>query len=410
MLLYAHGLLDPCQPKPKHHPSEFVTDHPFAFGRLVKQAARPLVLVVPLLNWAHPGGAEVFGAGHAHWHALAAPQHLNRLIGEVQAELGRVQGINPPSVGELTIAGHSRAYDFLEPLARRRRDPAMQSDALARLSQVWAFDTTYAGRVSEWLDWLELNPRLQVQLFYRPGTATAPVGDEFYRRQGPRLAVTQVSEKHCQIPATRLPALLQRGGGTLTEQAADQAEETETEDDPAAADPLTTVSRAVQALGSGTGGAAGVLAGLSALGPVELCRLGEDPGLVGALASQLSGADRAAAGAQLARGRISAMSRADIARITAAPAAHRFGVVAGACGHDVLLAHHEAYDRSGTGTVHGNQCGAPARPGRCLPTAPSTSCPCSTRPSPPRACRRSGGPFVAGQRETAAPEDSRAPR
>ena len=361
VLLYVHGLLDPCQPKPEHHPSEFITNHPFAFGRIVQQAARPVVLVVPLLNWAHPGGAEVFGAGHAHWHALAAPQHLNRLIGEVQAELGRVQGINPPSVGELIIAGHSRAYDFLEPLARRRRDPAMQSDALARLSQVWAFDTTYAGRVSEWLDWLELNPRLQVQLFYRPGTATAPVGDEFYRRQGPRLAVTQVSEKHCNIPAARLPALLQRGSGTLPEQAADQAEETETEDAPAAADPLAAVSRAVRALGSGTGGVAGVLVGLSALGPVELCRLGEDPGLVGALASQLSGADRAAAGTQLARGRISAMSRADIARIIAAPAAHRFGVVAGAYGHDVLLAHHEAFDRTGTGTVHGKHCGpAPA--------------------------------------------------
>jgi hypothetical protein len=212
VLLYAHGLLNPCRPKPEHHPSEFVTDHPFAFGRIVKQAARPLVLVVPLLNWAHPGGAEVFGAGHTHWHALAAPQHLNRLIGEVQAELGRVQEISPPSVGELIIAGHSRAYDFLEPLAHRRRDPAMQSDALARLSQVWAFDTTYAGEVSEWLDWLKLNPRVQVQLFYRSGSATAAVGDEFYRRHRPRLAVTRVSEKHCHIPATRLPALLTLSG------------------------------------------------------------------------------------------------------------------------------------------------------------------------------------------------------
>ena len=369
VLLYAHGLLDPCQPKPEHHPSDFITDHPFAFGRIVQRAARPLVLVVPLLNWTHPGGAEAFGAGHPHWHALAAPQHLNRLIGEVRAELGRVQGTSPPSVGELIIAGHSRAYDFLEPLAHRRGDPAMQDDALARLSQVWAFDTTYAGQVAEWVDWLELNPRLQVRLFYRPGSATARVGDEFYRRRGPRLAVTQVSEAHCRIPAARLPALLRRGGEALTGAAADQAERAEPEDTPAAADPLATVSRAVQALGHGAGGAAGVLAGLSALAPVELCRLGEDPGLVGALASQLSGADRTAAGAQLARGRISAMSRADIARITADPAVHRFGVVAGAYGHDALLAHHEACDRTGTGTIHGNHSGVPAPAG-----AVSTDC------------------------------------
>ena len=225
VLLYAHGLLDPCQPKPEHHPSEFITDHPFAFGRIVKQAARPLVLVVPLLNWAHPGGAEVFGARHSHWHALAAAQRINRLISEVQAELGRVQGISPPSVGELIIAGHSRAYDFLEPLAHQRRDPAMQNDALARLSHVWAFDTTYSGQVAEWLDWLELNPRLQVRLFYRPDSATARIGDEFYRRHRPRLAVTQVSEKHCHIPAARLPSLLQRGSAEWPEHAAAQAAE-----------------------------------------------------------------------------------------------------------------------------------------------------------------------------------------
>jgi hypothetical protein len=63
------------------------------------------------------------------------------------------------------------------------------------------------------------------------------------------------------------------------------------------------------------------------------------------------------------------MTRPDIARITAAPAAHRLGVLAGAYGHDVLLAHHEAWDRDGSGTVHGNQCGVPAPAG-----AVSTDC------------------------------------
>ena len=358
VLLYAHGLLNPCQPKARHEPSDFVTDQPFGFGRIVHESGQPLVLVVPLLDWAHPGGADEFGAGHAHWHALAAPQHINRLIGEVQAELGRMQGISPPSVRELIIAGHSRAYDFLEPLADRRGDPALQSDALAQLSEVWAFDTTYAGRVAGWLDWLDRNPRLRVHLFYRPDSPTAAVGDEFYQRRGPRLSVTRVNEKHCHIPAARLPGLL-LGLGSLPEGE---------EDVPAAADPLAAVSSAIQALGTG-GKAADVLASLSALGPVDLCRVGEDPKLVGSLGSQLSGADRAAAGTQLARGRITAMTRADIVRITAAPAAHRLGVLAGAYGHDVLLAHHAAYDRDGSGTVHGNQCGVPAPAG-----AVSTDC------------------------------------
>lgn len=369
VLLYAHGLLNPCQPRARHEPSEFVTDQPFGFGRIVHESGQPLVLVVPLLDWAHPGGADEFGAGHAHWHALAAPQHLNRLIGEVRAELGRMQGISQPSVRELIIAGHSRAYDFLEPLARRRGDPAMASDALARVSEVWAFDTTYAGQVAGWLDWLDRNPRLLVHLFYRPGSPTAAVGDEFYQHRGQRLSVTRVNEKHCHIPAARLPGLL-LGPVSRGVSVPGEGESGDPDDTPGATDPLAAVSGAIQALGSGAGrGAAGVLASLSGLGPVELCRLGEDPGLIGSLGSQLSGADRAAAGAQLARGRITAMTRADIARITAAPAAHRLGALAGAHGRDVLLAHHEAYDRGGSGTVHGNHSGVPAPAG-----AVSTDC------------------------------------
>jgi len=398
ILLYAHGLLNACRDRHDHVPAEIITDPPFAFGHIIHGSGRPMVLVVPLLNWRHPGGEAVFGKGHEHWHPLAEPQHLNSLTHEVLAELGRVQGAAAPSVRALVIAGHSRAYDFLEPLAHHRRDQAMQEGTLASLSQVWAFDTTYVGQVDHWIDWLAVSPHLQVHLFYLPGikSKTAAVGREFYRQRGPRLSVTRVSEKHCYIPATRLPALLNPRAYTPDEQADDQAEAwsdaqallpfgdseasdwwpypdeepeledpgAEAEDNPPPRDRLVTASSTVRSLKSGAGtDVPSVLAALKSLNPVEMCRLGEDPDLVGTLADHLAGSAFAEAGTQLARGRVNSMGRVDLGRIVAAPSLHTLGTLAGASGHDALLAHHEAYDRTHTGTIHGNQSGVPTPAG-----------------------------------------------
>ena len=272
------------------------------------------------------------------------------------AELGRVQGAAAPSVRDLVIAGHSRAYDFLEPLAHHRRDQAMQEGALASLSQVWAFDTTYVGQVDHWIDWLAVSPHLQVHLFYLPGQSkTAAVGQEFYRQRGPRLSVTRVSEKHCYIPATRLPALLNPRAYTPDEQADGQAEAwsdaqallpfgdseasdwwpypdeapeledpgAEAEDNPPPRDRLATASSTVRSLKSGAGtDVPSVLAALKSLNPVDMCRLGEDPDLVGTLADHLAGSAFAEAGTQLARGRVNSMGRVDLGRIVAAPSLH----------------------------------------------------------------------------------------
>jgi hypothetical protein len=365
VLLYVHGLLDPCRHRREHVPSEFITDKPFQLGPIVSRSGRPVVLVVPLLRWDRPGGEHVFGPGHERWSALAAPQHLNALIAEVMSELGRVQGTEPPAVRELLIAGHSRAYDFLEPLARYRNDPAMHEGGLARLRQVWAFDTTYAGRPAQWADWLTQNPDLRIHVFYRPGSGTDRIGHEFGRLRGPRLAVTQVNEPHCHVPATRLPALLSPPAPGSTE----------AEDSPRpAVSKYTQASGAVLALKTASGASAttaatAALAGLKSLDPPGMCRLGEDPDLVGALADHLSGGQLAQASAQLARGRVSSMGRQDLAAIVAAPSVHRLGTLAGAAGHEVLLAHQEAVDRTGTGTVHGNRSGIPAPSG-----AVSTDC------------------------------------
>ncbi|MFN8490555.1 MAG: M23 family metallopeptidase [Caldilineaceae bacterium] len=209
VLVYAHGLLNGCK-RPKIIPAGMITDVPFKLGDIVAASGRPIVLVVPYLDWTNPGGESAFGRERRRWHALGKPAYLNSLVAEVLAELGRVQSSATPALRNLVIAGHSRAYDFLEPLAHAHADPQMQQGALARLSEVWAFDSTYAGNVSKWLSWLKVNPGLKASIFYRPGSATETVGNHFYRRRSERLKVVPVREGHCLVPATRLPALLKQ--------------------------------------------------------------------------------------------------------------------------------------------------------------------------------------------------------
>jgi hypothetical protein len=221
VLVYGHGLLSGCR-RPKSIPDGMITEAPFTLGEAVAASGRPIVLAVPFLDWANPGGETAFGKERRKWHALGRPAHLNGLVAEVLAELGRVQSIATPSLRSLVIAGHSRAYDLLEPLAHCRADPQIRQGALARLSQVWAFDTTYTGNVHNWKSWLDADPKLQLRVFYRPGSRTGAlgVGEDFYRQRGGRLAVIRVQEGHCDVPAMRLPALL-KGSLGVTEQASE---------------------------------------------------------------------------------------------------------------------------------------------------------------------------------------------
>jgi hypothetical protein len=207
VLLFAHGLLGGC-PRLTQIPSGFVTDTPFELGRVVDASGRPVVLLVPEMHWGAPGGADVFGPRHARWHALGDPSLLNGVIAEALAEVGRVQGRAAPELNRLVVAGHSRAYDLLEPLASRRRDPEMGRGALARLGQVIGLDTSYGGDVDAWTDWVSLNPGIVVHLFYRPDSPTAAIGDQFLRHRSDRLQVTRVDEGHCAVAARRLAEVL----------------------------------------------------------------------------------------------------------------------------------------------------------------------------------------------------------
>jgi peptidoglycan hydrolase-like protein with peptidoglycan-binding domain len=222
VLLFAHGLLNGC-PRPRSVPDGLITSSPFRLGAVVAGANRPVVLVLPLLDWNHPGG-QAFGNAHPKWHALALPANLNALVAQALEEVGRVQSAAAPSLGQLLVAGHSRAYDFLEPLADRHTDPQMQQGALARLSEVWALDTTYSGNPARWKAWLAADPRLRVHFYFRPKGGTLATGTRFEGIAGGRLSVARAGEEHCDVPGKRLPVLLAQYGTTAQQELEGQDE------------------------------------------------------------------------------------------------------------------------------------------------------------------------------------------
>lgn len=210
VLFHVHGLLrgPSLPPKP---PGGFITAAPFRLGALVDASTLPMVLVVPAMNWNAPGGVTAGGHRNPRWSALAQPARLNALIAEVLADVARVQGRGQaPALNRLVVSGHSRAYDFLEPLRALHADAQARQGALAQLAQVWAFDSTYVGEPADWKRWLADRPGLQAHFFYLKGSATHDRGDAFLRARGGNLHVTQMTTgQHHQVPGLQLPALLQ---------------------------------------------------------------------------------------------------------------------------------------------------------------------------------------------------------
>ena len=141
------------------------------------------------------------------------------------------------------------------------------------------------------------------------------------------------------------------------------------DEESAATDRAKSVIRA-QSSAVGTDERA-VLAALGALTPAQMAELLEDGAVIGVLLAELSGSDLATVSVQLARGRVGSMGRVDIDRIIAAPRTYSLATLAGAMTRDVLLAHQDAVDRTGTGTIHGSHCPSP-RP------AGATSADCTT--------------------------------
>ena len=212
VLVYVHGLLIPCPPSPKR-PSDLITNPPFALGKIVDASNRKIILAVPFLAWKAQQP-----------HPLADPAKLNQFVDEVLEVVGRMRNTSTPSLHSLIVAGHSRAYDFLDPLAKTHTSPEMTRGALSKLARVWAFDTTYRSPINDYRAWFHSNPRLVFHVFYRKWNwknnqrvqSGTKAGGENYEQLARQLAkgapgrfnVKDVSESHCSVPVKRLPALL----------------------------------------------------------------------------------------------------------------------------------------------------------------------------------------------------------
>jgi LAS superfamily LD-carboxypeptidase LdcB len=223
VLFYAHGL-DLCQPVLKNRPASFINGRPFELGALAEASGRPIVLVVPFLDWERiVANGMAFGR---KWHRIAQPALFNQVIAQALEEAGAIAGRGtPPTVQRLILSGHSRAYGFFDALAHDHASPHMRTGVLARPTHVWALDSTYSAPIADWRAWLRSREDLQATVVYRHGAwrgkdgkahelGTGVRGREFGKlaaASNGRLATMPVAAgtcAHCAIPATYLPRLL----------------------------------------------------------------------------------------------------------------------------------------------------------------------------------------------------------
>lgn len=160
LLVFFHGH-DTCPTKHDFIPSRVVNN--FQLDDQVDKAKRKVALVVPSVFWrydGHPNGSDLKNIRVA-WSAA----NLNAFVEEVLDKIGNY-GVRP-KLGHLILAGHSRAYDILTPLADQFDCgvPETKKGALAKLDKVLAMDTTYgwgfehAKALEKWARQFEANPK-----------------------------------------------------------------------------------------------------------------------------------------------------------------------------------------------------------------------------------------------------------
>lgn len=215
VILYAHGLNGGQCGTPARAPEEFIMKPPFNFGTIVDDSHSGAILVTPFMDWERLSKNGLGFGARSRWHKLAIPTNLNQVVAEAMNQVGQLLGAAAPTLRRLIVAGHSRAYDFLDPLAKAFADPGMSLGALAKLAEVWALDTSYpydSCPVGDWQKWLLSKPGVKMKMFYRPSSDTADCAGTFAaaaRKSGSLITKpVPVPELHCQVPVRRLPALL----------------------------------------------------------------------------------------------------------------------------------------------------------------------------------------------------------
>ena len=213
LLVFFHGL-DACSPKHDFDSDKVIKN--FQMADQIDNAKRKVALAVPVVHWkTHKKGEKKNTSGI--WSAV----HLNAFIEEVLDQLGKHHP--RPSLGQLIIAGHSRAYEVMTPLASEfiNGSADTRKGPLMRLAEVWAFDSTYgsghADALGEWAG-KSKNVRFSVVLHKRE---TLRIKDRTIRtplsywnassasRTSPKnLLILKVDESHCDIPKKHIGTLL----------------------------------------------------------------------------------------------------------------------------------------------------------------------------------------------------------
>lgn len=213
MLVFFHGL-DTCKPRFCSDPDLVVKN--FRLDDQVDKGKRKVALAVPVVFWNKKSMGDIKGG----WSAV----HLNAFVDEVLDQIGKQSSVRP-SLGRLFLAGHSKAYEILTPLANEFDKGVFDTTkgSLAMLAEVWALDTTYGATPSQAL--VKWASKLKTKQFYlRLHSETYPDCTFEKDKEYPpikhwecamkgvtlpkNLDVKKVSEGHCDIPKKYVENLL----------------------------------------------------------------------------------------------------------------------------------------------------------------------------------------------------------
>jgi hypothetical protein len=213
LLVWFHGDLI-CGDEKGKNAVAYVKSKTFPLAQQLADSKRPFVLVVPSL-WKKTGQDS---------HTLGSPQKMNAFLEEVRTGLTGAGWSSPPAIGRLILAGHSRGYAVLNGLAARVNDAQSSQGALATLTDVWLFDTTYGERHKEaisntWKRWATVKSGVNLHILYLKNTRTAAVAG-LIRDKARATGLTNIKFEdfdyqpgaHCAMPRLRLPDLLAAAG------------------------------------------------------------------------------------------------------------------------------------------------------------------------------------------------------
>jgi hypothetical protein len=218
LLVFFHGH-DTCM---KHFfdPAKVVKN--FRLDDQVENANRKVALAVPSVFWRHDGHPN--GSDPKNIRAAWSAAYLNAFVEEALREIGKWSNARR-SLRRLILAGHSRAFDILTPLADQfdLGVPETRNGALAKLDKVLAMDTTqglqHAKALEKWARQLKANPKpvqfILVLSKRDPARAVWENWEKTRERTTGHVAPpsnldvqTKLEDNHCALPGKYIESLL----------------------------------------------------------------------------------------------------------------------------------------------------------------------------------------------------------